>query len=1056
MNRSIVRKLLCCAAVLLIALSGAAAARAAPVVGDWGDPVVSDKREWTILVYLDGDNNLEYQALYHLKTLERNIVSADGKADVVVLFDRAKGFETTYEDWTETRAYHVTPSARNDEINSELLANCGELNMASPAVLEAFIREGLRKYPAPKVALVLWNHGGTWIGLIDDNDAPGTERGSDTMTLDGMTGVLSRTSSLFPNGKLELLVLEMCLMGQTEVATACAPFAKYMLAAPTVVSALGMGYVGALDLFAKGAGSDAIVVEMLKRGTEGLRYRKDWSISAYDLSKVDGFNVAFKTLSDKLGGMMSTGWSEVTRTAFYAQNYGGRNDHTRGQGAIGSVDLLDWFARLKKGMKNPPLAEMDAVEKAAKAMILATENGPQIPYGNGLSLYLPLRGDNLIPRYGDTDFAKKTGWPGTLSKLHAAQAKDGMEAPRVTSIEFGLPVPKPGVAKPKWGEDYTITPKDEVIPISGGAMEGSWVKLIMEGRNILWGYAGFGLSDTDDPDGDYTMAIHTILLDQKLWDPEEKAKKEEEAASIADALTPVFKDGKNEMLYKFGGLVHKFSNGEKSVMVTADFLDVTDMTHAVVPGTYSDPSTEGELPVEVKIDTQFYEIDSLTAIVPNEGGGSTTFPVEPKPEGVFRPLLNKRLKDGSVRMVPGEPIQWKKGLSVIMELMPEGKYTKAIGMAESMGGGGGIFVSRPVRVKANPLLSPYLDVTHKEGGEKLLGRYAVVLAVPRRDDGVGILAPSGSSMELKMGPRPDREGQGLQAIQRIPGEDSLTTYLSWQPEGLPMISRFLWDEEEREFIVVERYNAVLVPVGQRYFWRLLDSYDGSPLHLIPLTEDWFPRGGLESPWAGEDGSRLNLSGGQAVYTPPDGNGIVSGRYETTDNVVTITPLDGGEPMVFAFCHGDAGSLVVSFQDSESAMIYKQQQAPQETQPKRPPTRPIEPQPPIDSRPPVHVPPPPPPPPPPQQIDLNGMWGTYFNGQPLVMQIQGSPAGYQYQAWLNGMPFEAGVFQIQGNAMYGQTTMGAAYTNYFQWNPNGMAFSITSPITGITLVYQRMQ
>ena len=51
---------------------------------------------------------------------------------------------------------------------------------------------------------------------------------------------------------------------------------------------------------------------------------------------------------------------------------------------------------------------------------------------------------------------------------------------------------------------------------------------------------------------------------------------------------------------------------------------------------------------------------------------------------------------------------------------------------------------------------------------------------------------------------------------------------------------------------------------------------------------------------------------------------------------------------------------------------------------------------------------------------------------------------------------AGVFQIQGNAMYGQTTMGAAYTNYFQWNPNGMAFSITSPITGITLVYQRMQ
>jgi hypothetical protein len=36
-----------------------------------------------------------------------------------------------------------------------------------------------------------------------------------------------------------------------------------------------------------------------------------------------------------------------------------------------------------------------------------------------------------------------------------------------------------------------------------------------------------------------------------------------------------------------------------------------------------------------------------------------------------------------------------------------------------------------------------------------------------------------------------------------------------------------------------------------------------------------------------------------------------------------------------------------------------------------------------------------------------------------MQIQGN----QYQSWMNGVPFEAGMFQIQGNMMFGQNQMG---------------------------------
>ena len=69
-----------------------------------------------------------------------------------------------------------------------------------------------------------------------------------------------------------------------------------------------------------------------------------------------------------------------------------------------------------------------------------------------------------------------------------------------------------------------------------------------------------------------------------------------------------------------------------------------------------------------------------------------------------------------------------------------------------------------------------------------------------------------------------------------------------------------------------------------------------------------------------------------------------------------------------------------------------------------------------------------------------------------MQIYGN----QYQAWMNGIPYEAGYFQIQGNVLQGQTTTGAVFMRYIQVDPSGMVFSLDDPASGVTVTYQRMQ
>ncbi len=150
-----------------------AASQTAPKVpvasGAFGEPLPSEEREWTIIAYFDGDNNLEGFSLRDLKELEEGYPGS--KVEVIVLLDRSKEFSTAMGDWTGTRAFRLKKSAREDEIDSQLLADFGELNLGDPAVLESFIRETLRVFPAKKTALFMWDHGSGWINMANDDDA---------------------------------------------------------------------------------------------------------------------------------------------------------------------------------------------------------------------------------------------------------------------------------------------------------------------------------------------------------------------------------------------------------------------------------------------------------------------------------------------------------------------------------------------------------------------------------------------------------------------------------------------------------------------------------------------------------------------------------------------------------------------------------------------------------------------------------------------------------------------------------------------------------------------
>ena len=63
--------------------------------------------DWTFMVYLDADNNLESAGIDDF--LEMASVGSDGNVNIVVQFDRIPGYDRSYGNWTNCQRFLITP-----------------------------------------------------------------------------------------------------------------------------------------------------------------------------------------------------------------------------------------------------------------------------------------------------------------------------------------------------------------------------------------------------------------------------------------------------------------------------------------------------------------------------------------------------------------------------------------------------------------------------------------------------------------------------------------------------------------------------------------------------------------------------------------------------------------------------------------------------------------------------------------------------------------------------------------------------------------------------------
>ncbi|KPK75371.1 MAG: hypothetical protein AMJ89_04620, partial [candidate division Zixibacteria bacterium SM23_73] len=174
-------------------------------------PVVKD---WTIMVYMDGDNNLSTAYWIVLNRMER--AGSPANVNVVVLVD--------FKNYPVAGTYTIPLIQDNDWTRVRNATNVEEKNMGDPATLSDFITWCEDNYPADKYMLVLKNHGAGWKGhSVDATSA------NDWMYMGETKTALSTEGDTF-----DVVLFDQCLMGMVEVAYQIGANAKVMVASEEI------------------------------------------------------------------------------------------------------------------------------------------------------------------------------------------------------------------------------------------------------------------------------------------------------------------------------------------------------------------------------------------------------------------------------------------------------------------------------------------------------------------------------------------------------------------------------------------------------------------------------------------------------------------------------------------------------------------------------------------------------------------------------------------------------------------------------------------------------
>ncbi len=195
----------------------------------------TDDISWTIMVYMAADAYPELPWEDDVNEMEG--ASLPDCINVIILVDPLGDDNSVILELAEDDPW-------NAEIVSTILPDdgtvipTGEANMASPMVLSNFIIYASNEFPADRLVLVIWGHGGGWFGICPD--------GPSVMSIVDLGDALHQ-ATVDLERPLDMIITDTCVEGVMETMYEVRNCANIYVGSEKLVPATGLEYDLALD-----------------------------------------------------------------------------------------------------------------------------------------------------------------------------------------------------------------------------------------------------------------------------------------------------------------------------------------------------------------------------------------------------------------------------------------------------------------------------------------------------------------------------------------------------------------------------------------------------------------------------------------------------------------------------------------------------------------------------------------------------------------------------------------------------------------------------------------
>ncbi len=338
--------------------------------------------EVTIMVYMCGTDLESQQGMATSDLKEMAAATIGDKINLIVFTGGCRRWRNNVVSSSVNQIYQI-----KDGKFLCLEKDMGSGSMVNPETLTTFIKYGKKYFPANRMCLIFWDHGGGSVSGFGYDEKVGHNQ---SMTLAGINSALKKADV-----KFDFIGFDACLMATVENGIMLSQYADYMIASEETEPGVGWYYTNWLNSLNKNTSMPTIqigkqiaddFVEVCNRQCRG----QATTLSVVDLAELQA------TVPEELK-QFSIDTNELIQNKEYKTVSKARSK-TREfaqSSRIDQIDMVD-FA------KNMGTAEGKSLAKALQEAVKYNRTGGSISHAYGLSIYFPYQRANKVKQMVST------------------------------------------------------------------------------------------------------------------------------------------------------------------------------------------------------------------------------------------------------------------------------------------------------------------------------------------------------------------------------------------------------------------------------------------------------------------------------------------------------------------------------------------------------------------------------------------------------------------------------------------------------------------------------